>query len=194
MHDLRDGSRRTLPVAIAGLALVAVVVAACSTAGAGNGPDNSPSPSSPVATPTPVPTPAPSDAPISPTPSQPGTVRVPLDIATDHDVAVVIDDPSGVVTAAESGTPGDGMSVRWFTAQVRNVDPSTIEVTWVGLPLDDEIALGVSGGAGAIGLHFTQKAPPVDSDATGFDRVLILRFAEPVSADDVTVEFEAAAA
>lgn len=193
MHDLRAGSPRTLSAAVAGLALVAILAAACSTVGAGDGPGSSSSPSAPVVTPTPVVTPAPSDDPATPAPSQPGTVRVPLDIATDHDVAVVIDDPSDVVAGAETGTPGDGMSVRWFTAQVRNVDPSTIEVTWVGLPLDDEIALAVSGDAGAIGLHFTQKAPPVDSDAIGFDRVLVLRFAEPVSADDVTVEFEAAA-
>lgn len=177
MHDLRAGSRRTLSVAVAGLALVAVVAAACSTAGAGDGPGS----------------PVPSDDPATPAPSQPGSVRIPLDIATDHEVAVVIDDPSGVLAGAESGKAGDGMSVRWFTAQVRNVDPSTIEVTWVGLPFDDEVALAVSGDAGSLGLHVTQKAPPVDSDAIGFDRVLVLRFTEPVSADDVTVEFEAAA-
>ena len=39
---------------------------------------------------------------------------------------------------------------------------------------------------------FTQPAPPADSDAIGFDRVLELDFASPVRAADIEAVFRTA--
>ena len=184
MHHTRISARpTTFAVPVAALAL-AVLIAACGTAGAVG---QSPTPSSPA---TPSVTPLPIS---SPAPSTPAPDRVPLVIATDHEVAVVIKDRTGWLVSAKSGTPGDGMSVRWFDVAVRNVDPSTLEVTWSGLPADSEIELLIREGKDGVFLRFTQPAPPVDSDALGFDRVLVLVFDHPVDAGAVTAKFETAA-
>ena len=113
---------------------------------------------------------------------------VDLENATGHDVSVLIHDQTGDVVDAVSGTPGDGMSVRWHSAIVKNVDATSIRVTWVGLPGDDVSDLGISGAAGAYVLTVVQPGPVPQSDAMGEDRILILTFDAPVSADDVSVE------
>ena len=89
-------------------------------------------------TPTPAPTP-------TPPPSVPGSVD--LDNASGHDVSILIHDQVGDLVDAESGKPGDGMSVRWHDSIVENVDAGSIRVTWVGLPGDDVADLGISGEA-----------------------------------------------
>lgn len=38
--------------------------------------------------------------------------------------------------------------------------------------------------------RFFQPAPPSNSDAMGHDRILVLTFDEPVSADDVVYSFQ----
>lgn len=171
------------PAAIALLA-IAAVVAAC-----GSGAPASPSPN-PSAKPSP-------SAPASPAPSEqpsgtPGTGVVELDVATDHDVTVVIDDRGGAIVKAATGRAGDGMSVRWGNYEVVNVDADTIRVTWVGLPRDEQIKLVVSEAGDGYALAFEQAAPPANSDATGHDRVLVLDFESPVNAEDVTVSFSQA--
>jgi hypothetical protein len=188
-------SRRTIAVVASGVLVLAVAAIAIGAAGA-PGQVPSPSPSSPVASPSPEPvvTPGPTDGPIaSPSPVAPAPVRVPLDIVDEHDVVVVIDDQTGWITSARSGKAGDGMSVRWFDIAVRNLDESTIEVTWVGLPLDDEVGVFLGGESDGVTLHFTQKAPPIDSDAVAFDRVLVLSFDHPVDAATVRATFTASA-
>jgi hypothetical protein len=61
-------------------------------------------------------------------------------------------------------------------------------VTWVGLPGDDVVDLGINGAAGAYVLTLVQAGPVANSDAMGEDRVLILTFDAPVSAADVSVD------
>jgi hypothetical protein len=153
------------------------------------------------------PSPAPSDAPPAPPsmPSSPQPTVVPtddpadgpivldLDNLTDHDVSVVIDDATGTLDGAVSGQPGDGMSVRWLDVEVENLDSKTLRVVWVGLPRDEQVQLSISGDDGSYRLDFVQAAPPANSDAVGYDRILVLGFDTDVAADDVDVTFKEAA-
>ena len=187
--------RSILPLA-AILAVVAVLILVAGGVlgrGVDPSPDRSPAPSiaptvRPSATPSPSPTLKPTDGPSD------GPFTVDLENLTEHDVAVVIDDESGTLTGAASGTPGDGMSVRWFDVLVENLDAETVRVVWVGLPRDEELTLEITAVDGRYRLTLVQAAPPADSDAIGFDRVLDLRFESPVSASDVDVTIEEAPA
>lgn len=189
-------SRAALPVA----ALLAVVAVLVLVAGGvlGRGADPSPSPSDAPATPPPTVQPtAPSTPPPSADPTaQPtkapadGTIDVDLDNHTDHAVSVVVKDETGSLVGAVSGQPTDGMSVRWFDSSVENLDAETLRVVWVGLPRDEELSLEITGAPGAYRLRLVQDAPPANSDAVGFDRILVLSFDTPVSADDVEVVIE----
>jgi hypothetical protein len=91
-----------------------------------------------------------------------------------------------------SGRAGDGMSVRWGDVEIVNVDEDSLRVTWVGLPADAGVALKVDADGAGYVLRFTQPAPPANSDATGFDRVLVLDFASAVDAASVWAVFKAA--
>jgi hypothetical protein len=178
--------------------LLAVVAVLVIVAGGvlGRGVDPSPSPSA-------APSGPPSVAPSVPASPQPtviptddpadGPVTVDLDNLTDHDVSVVIDDESGILDGAVSGRPGDGMSVRWLDVKVENLDSKTLRVVWVGLPRDEQVQLSITEDHGAYRLGFVQSAPPANSDAVGYDRILELRFDIDVSADDVEVTFTEAA-
>jgi hypothetical protein len=192
-------NRSSLPkAALPMAAILAVVAALIIVVGGvlGRGAAPSPAPSdSPVAaptvqpaSPTPVATPEPSDDPSD------GPLTVDLKNLTDHDVSVVIDDQTGTLAGAASGQPGDGMSVRWHDVKVENVDADTIRIVWVGLPRDEQLSLSITGKAGAYDLRFVQAGPPAYSDAVGFDRILNLDFAAPVSAPDVKVTIEDAPA
>ncbi len=173
---------------IAILALVATVALGRGSASPDASPSESPtgSPSVPSTPPSPTPTPSvdPSEDPAD------GKVEVDLDNLTDHDVSVVIVDDTGALVEARSGKPGDGMSVRWFDSKIENVDANTLRLVWVGLPVDDEVALSISGSAGAYSIRLVQADPPANSDAVGFDRILVLEFDSPVSAEDVEVTIE----
>ena len=196
MNDPRSARRGQ--ASIAALALVAVVgvaaavsafrIGGATAAAPTDRPSAAPSavPSAAPSTPTPTPTVAPSNAPSASPQSVPASVD--LDNATGHDVSILIHDQTGDVVDAISGTPGDGMSVRWHSAIVKNVDATSIRVTWVGLPGDDVSDLGISGAAGAYVLTVVQPGPVPQSDAMGEDRILILTFDAPVSAADVSVE------
>lgn len=163
------------------------VVAACSAAAPGTeGPGASPDP-------TIAPTEAPTGAP-APTPSpvatpQGGPFVVDLVVADPHVVSVEIDDQTGEIDAASSGQPGDGMSVRWGDVLVENVDPTTISITWVGLPIDEALGMTVTRDGDRVLVDVEQDLPPANSDAMGADRVLVLTFGGPVAADDVEVTF-----
>lgn len=162
------------------------------------------------------PSPGPSDRPSSPpsvepsTPASPqptvkptvepsddpadGLITVDLDNLTDHDVSVVIEDETGILGGATSGQAGDGMSVRWLDVKVENLDATTLRVVWVGLPRDEQVQLSISEDDGTYRLGFVQAAPPANTDALGYDRILVLRFDAEVSSEDVKVTFQEAAA
>ena len=183
-------SRSSLPVAVV-LAMSAVLVI---VAGGvfGRGVDPSPAPSDAPPNPpsmpsSPQPTVVPTDDPAD------GPIIVDLDNLTDHDVSVVIDDATGTLDGAVSGQPGDGMSVRWLDVKVENLDSKTLRVVWVGLPRDEQVQLSIAGDDGSYRLDFVQAAPPANSDAVGYDRILVLSFDTDVAADDVDVTFKEAA-
>jgi len=184
-------SRSSLPVAVV-LAMSAVLVI---VAGGvfGRGVDPSPAPSDAPANPpsmpsSPQPTVVPTDDPGD------GPIVLDLDNLTDHDVSVVIDDATGTLDGAVSGQPGDGMSVRWLDVKVENLDSKTLRVVWVGLPRHEQVQLSIAGDDGSYRLDFVQAAPPANSDAVGYDRILVLSFDTDVAADDVDVTFKEAAA
>ena len=181
---------------LAALALVsvAVIAAACSAAPGGESPATpaptevpaTPAPSAPATPePTVAPTPEPTVAPSDPADGQ----TIDLDIADEHDVSVVVKDESGDIADVSSGRAGDGMSVRWFDVVVENIDAQTVRVTWVGLPIDEVIDLAISKSGDGYAFAFDQDAPPANSDAIGFDRVLVVAFDAPVQASDITVSF-----
>jgi hypothetical protein len=150
----------------------------------------------PVVWPSPSPTPQPSPT-AQPSPSAApsdagaGPVVIDLDLATDHAVSVTVDDATGDVVDVRSGQAGAGMSVRWGDVLVTNVDARTIQVTWVGLPIDEQLDLVIGRDGETVTLAFEQDLPPAFSDAMGLDRVLVVTFADPVDADDVEVTFPA---
>ena len=185
-------------VALPAAALVAVTAAlAIVVSGAfGRGAVAAPTPSDrPSAAPTVVPA-SPAPLPSSEPSDDPAAAPLTVDLKnlTDHDVSVAIDDQTGSLAGAASGQPGDGMSVRWHDMLVENVDAETVRIVWVGLPRDEQLTLSITGQAGAYALRFVQAGPPANSDAIGFDRILDLDFAVPVSAGDVKVTIEDAPA
>ncbi|HEX5824469.1 MAG TPA: hypothetical protein VFY18_08440, partial [Candidatus Limnocylindrales bacterium] len=129
----------------------------------------------PYGTPVAVPSTAPSASPKN------GAAGVDLQSATGHDVSVKVHDESGSVVKAVSGTPGDGMSIRWHDADVRNVDARTIAIKWAAFPQDEVVDLGVSSVSGRYELTLVQAGPYPYTDAMGEDRILNLAFNGPVS-------------
>ena len=164
-----------------------VILAAFAVVAAGNA-TQAPSPTpTPVASPTPRPTPTvvPTDEPTA----TPDGYVVDLDVADDHDVTVVIDDETGVVTGVRSGDAAEGMSVRWNDIVVENVDEDTLRLTWSGWLQDEVIKVAVVETEDGLALTFTQKLPYPNTDAMGGDRSLVIDVAEPVAAADVSAEF-----
>ena len=130
---------------------------------------------------------SPEPEPVAPEPTDGGDDAMPLTVdletADGHDVYVDIIDRYGLLESAESGHPGDGMSVEPYTLEIENLDERTLKLTWVDFGIDN-----------ALELHFfqdgkvlvmVQAEPSYDPDAIGFDRELILTFEEPISADDI---------
>ena len=185
---------RTLAAFVGGMALSVVVVFAADAAYGHRPAPTSPA-DGPIATPVATPTIAPTPAPARPTavPSESptdGDIAVPLKNLTGDDVSVVIHDKTGALDVASSGTPGDGMSVRWFDVKVENIDDDTLRIVWVGLPRDEIVELAITETDGTIRLAFVQDAPPPDSDALGFDRVLELSFDGPVRSEEVVTSVD----
>lgn len=182
----RSTSTRSVAAFVVALALVSVV-AVLATGAFGRSVTPEPTPSeAPAPTPTPsvAPSPDPTTAP-SPTPA--GDLTFDLDVATPHDVSVVLEDEADVVSGAKSGRGGDGMSVRWGQSIVENIDEDTIRLTWVGLPQDDIVEMVVKEVDGRIIVTVDQAAPPANSDAMGHDRAVEIDFSRAVSADDLRV-------
>jgi hypothetical protein len=196
-HPARRGQvQPALAVALGVVAIVGIVAAVLfSRPSAPTGPTASDRPSAtpvatPIATPTDVPTPVATPTP-SPTPTpapSTGLGSIKLRNATNHDVVLQVHDQTETLTGAVSGEPGDGMSVRWHDALVKNANHHTILVTWVGLPQDDTLDLGVAIVDGQLHVTIVQAGPVANSDAMGEDRIVALTFDRAIKADDVFVE------
>jgi hypothetical protein len=195
---------------IAAAALVALVaIAGCSLGVVAAGPSGSPGTPTPVVTPdaplptavpngptgvppTGVPQPSTPPSPLVPSTPQPDGVDgivIPLDVFLPDDVQLAISDREGLIQQAATGQAGDGMSVRWGQAVVRNTGPRTLEVTWTGIPRDELVTLVARSDGDRVLLRFGQEAPPANSDAMGADRVVVLTFAEPIDAGHVVTDF-----
>jgi hypothetical protein len=201
--DRRNRSNQiTLLVSIVGGTILAAVIALTAFGGGGGGGTDDPilppvvspipsAPSTPVPapdeTPAPTPVPAPDETP-APTPdpddgSDAMPIKVDLQNATGADVYVDIVDSTGLLVAARSGTPGDGMSVEGLVAE--NIDATTLKLTWTDFPIDNALALYVDEHEGGVRLLLVQPEPTGTTDAMGFDRELILSFSQPIPADQV---------
>jgi hypothetical protein len=186
----RGAALATFAVAVSLAAVIAVVAAGALGRSGGTPapigtPVPTPVPTAPAPVPTPRVTPVPPPTP-SPTPApSDGPVTVVVRDASDHDVTAVVDDRTDTLVEVASGTPGDGMSVRWYTVDVQNVNANTVQVTFVGLPMDDVIDVTITDTADGYAIRLVQSPPPANSDAVGFDRILLLTFDAPVSADDI---------
>ena len=110
-------------------------------------------------------------------------ITVELETADGHDVYVDIIDRYGLLESAESGHPGEGMSVEPYTLEIENVDERTLKLTWVDFGIDNALELHFFQDGNV--LVMVQAEPTYDPDAIGFDRELILTFEEPTSADDI---------
>jgi hypothetical protein len=187
------GSRRTaLNVGLIGLAVAVGLVAAAAFGGRGSAALGAPAPSTaPSATPMVTSAPATSSAQPSarPTaePTEPGKDAMPIKVdlvnVGNDDVYVDIVDLSGTLEDATSGAPGDGASVERFTLKVENIDATTLRLTWVDYSIDAALALYIDEDAHRFVL--VQPDPTVPVDLMVQDRVLILTFSEPISADQV---------
>lgn len=189
-YSIRGRALPAATVLIPVIAVIAIVASGCLAPGGDSSPGSQPS--SPPATPTtPTPTPDPTATPEQTEQPSDGVFEVDVNTPDNHDVSVVVEDATGGLTDVTSGTPGDGMSVRWFDMKVENVGPNTLQLTWVGLPLDQDVQLFVAtSDDGKLRLRMVQPGPPANSDAIGFDRVLNLTFDQPVAAEDVVASIQ----
>ena len=160
------GSRATLV-----FAALALVVASIGIAIVGSRPSDLTVP--------PGPTPS-----ASPVPSGPGTgtysATITLQVRGGRPIALAVRDTTGEVSAAVSGQPGDGASVEPGRARIEPApgDPTSLIVTWAGLPCETSGAMLVDEGRRLI----TITPEPCSGDALAFDRAVILRFATAVDA------------
>ena len=196
--------RPTAALAVGGVAIAVALASIVALGGFGGRGGNAgvivpppvASPSTPAVTPRPSdrPTPSPATSPLpspaaTPEPPDGGSdampTRVDLATATGADVYVDIVDRTGLLAGAVSGTPGDGASVEGYTVAVENLDPVTLRLTWIDLPIDNALALYIDRADGHLRLLLIQPEPTTASDAIGFDRELVLTFSEPVSAGSV---------
>ena len=75
-----------------------------------------------------------------------------------------------------SGQPDEGMSVEPGTIKVASVDATTLRLTWVDYPIDNDLTLYVYREDGGFRLVLIQPEPTGPTDAMGSDRELLLTF------------------
>jgi len=186
MNTFRTNSnlrRAAGAVLLGSLVLGGTFATAAAFSGRGSSGDEDPASPAPSRAPLVTPTPAP----VAPEPTDGGDdampLKVDLETADGHDVYVDIIDRYGLLESAESGQPGEGMSVEPYTLAIENVDERTLKLTWVDYGIDNALALHFF----QDGRVFVMIRPDLDGDvdAMGFDRELILTFEEPISADDI---------
>lgn len=154
------------PLRAATLLLLTLIATACGTS------------TSPSAVPSAVPS-VPTAAPSANGSLEPGTSPPPLFVdlinATAAKVRLEVDDRTGTLTGATTGSPGDGASVAPDAPTAVNVDPSTIRVTWSAGPCDSEPAIFIY----ADRLLLVQPPCPDPSDSIALDRIVDLQFSKP---------------
>jgi hypothetical protein len=143
----------------------------------------------PIDTPDPTVAPKPTETPdpiVEPEPTDDASdvpTVIDLETADGSNVTVDLSEIVHLLDGAESGHPGEGMSVEPFTLKIENLDERTLKLTWIDFGIDNELTLyRFQDGKVFV---MVQPDPDGDVDAIGFDRELILTFKEPVSAGDI---------
>jgi hypothetical protein len=140
-----------------------------------------------------VPNPSPSASPrLSPNPSPTGTtsagILVDLTVAAGQPQTVDVIDESGTLLEASSGSPNDGQGFPSDSVEVTNIDATTLQLGWAGFPCrtDHELRIGSDPRV------MTLIRPPCEgvTDSIGVDRILILRFSEPIVAEEVAITIQ----
>ncbi len=163
------GLRPALVLAILGLLLAAI-------AAVGIGSRN---PS--VVTPLPSATVSPTASSVAPQPFQ-----VDLNVPAGQPQTVGVVDRSGLVVEATSGTPTgeSGASFPFDSVEVSNLDATTLQLGWTGFPCQTDHTLTIEPD-GAMTLE--RPACVGATDSIAIDRILVLRFEEPIRAADAPV-------
>jgi hypothetical protein len=178
-RGLGIGLRPALVLAVMGLLLAAVAI--------GIGGSRQPS----IVVPNTTPTASPSDSPTpfaSPTGPAAAGILVDLVVAAGQPQTVDVVDESGALLEASSGSPSDGQGFPFDTVEVTNIDATTLQLAWAGYPCrtDHDLLIGTDP------LVMTLVRPPCDgvTDTIALDRILILRFSEPIVATEVNLTFD----
>jgi hypothetical protein len=119
-------------------------------------------------------------------PSGAAATYVVLAVATRNAVTIAVTDASATLLDASSGTPGDGASVPPFEVHVVNDDPTTIRLTWSGGPCDATDSLSIDADV----RRFLLVEPECPGDSVAYDRILVLRFSEPIDAAGVEARLQ----
>jgi hypothetical protein len=158
------------------LATVALLLAAVVAIGVG-GPKQS------VVLPNPSSSPNP-----SPSPTASAGILVDLTVAAGQPQTVDVIDQSGTLLEASSGSPTDGQGFPSDSVEVTNIDATTLQLGWAGYPCrtDHELRIGSDPRV------MTLVRPPCEgvTDSIGVDRILILRFSEPIVAAEVAITIQ----
>lgn len=123
---------------------------------------------------------------MAPSPSLIPSIRVVLTNATAKVVTIDVTDKSRTLTAAASGTPGDGASVEADKLVVKNLTPTSVRLTWLGGPCDSANSLSIDAARNQLLL----VQPECSGDAIATDRILDLSFSTPVKAADLTTSLQ----
>lgn len=135
-----------------------------------------------IVSPGPSPVPGPTT---SPSPALSGAATfsadVPMIVAAGGPLTVRVTDTTGELISARSLQTGDGMSVDPTTIQIEAdpTDATALVVTWTGSPCETVGLVSVD----EVGHLLSIARQTCAGDATGFDRILRLGFANPVAAD-----------
>jgi hypothetical protein len=126
----------------------------------------------------------------NPSPTGPASagILVDLTVAAGEPQTVDVIDGSGTLLEASSGSPADGQGFPSDSVEVTNIDANTLQLGWAGFPCrtDHELRIGSDPRV------MTLIRPPCEgvTDAIGVDRILILRFSEPIVAADVAITIQ----
>jgi hypothetical protein len=178
-----------LGLSAAAVALVAVITLPFLSRnwgfGVGSPTPATPTPSAPITTPAPTP--------IVPQPTVAPPVVVPFPTFAPGWTAmdVVLDDPDGAVTASSAAKHDGVMSIRWFESDVEQLKANSFRITYAAYPEEANVEVKVTYVSGGLHVEITQKSPPLNSDALGEDRVLMLELTKDLAAADVEVTFQA---
>jgi hypothetical protein len=164
------------------LASLALLLAAVLAIGVGG-----PKPSVVVPNPSPSASPSPNPSP-SPTATAPTGILVDLTVTAGESQTVDVIDESGTLLEASSGSPADGQGFPSDSVDVTNIDANTLQLGWAGFPCrtDHELRIGSDPRV------MTLVRPPCEgvTDSIGVDRILILRFSEPIVAAEVAIAIQ----